>query len=402
MDGALYAEPLGSVSRVSVESGGSSPSPSTFYDSTTTESTGANQWDEFIASPRPGATVVNLNPEIATLDQSTLRLTRVTDGLGVLEFSFGSIKSRVTYNIVTTPGRTQREFVEYTAGTVARHLEDQIQALLDSDAGKRDLAYFSTINHASGTYTPNPNCWARDVDMSFLSVGTSHGYDSNYTTQRPGCLITPRHVVVADHYQPEKGQYMRFLTPEGVLRTVTVTGESAGFRDQKVLTLSADVTGCNPAKVGGDWMTQRSGQSYYAGGIVICLDKHRQMGLGLLGSTTSLLSDGNTQTFPGVPISGQSGMSVKVDGNAVAAHPAIAAEPDLTYQIVGGDSGSPCIAVVDGSPVIITCWLGVGYGPCTWVGSGSNELLNAMIAQADTDAGVSTGYTVTQATNPTA
>lgn len=402
-----YSLPLGVLIADPTAGGGVAPTPTTFYDSSVIESSDADTWNNWIADPLDGSQVVNLNPEIASLDPITNNLTRIQDGAGTVEFIQGSVKTSATYTIATTPGGESRDFVEYTAGTVARYLEDQMVTLINSDLSKRDLNYFSTIDHVTATYTKNPNCWARDVDMSALSIGTSHGSDSDYTTQRPGTLITPRHVVVANHYPPfdqtyrGRQDYLRFVTPSGDLRTVQVIGSSPATGDQKVLTLSNDVTGITPMKVGGDWLTQIVDTQYYAGGLVISLNKQRNMWLSLFGNPTEILLNSTLITYPGVDITGQKILNIYNDGIGESRHPTISANSDLTGLPVGGDSGSPSIVLVNGEPVVLTCWTTAYTGPCTWMGSGANELLNQMIIDSDADAGVSTGYTVTAATDPT-
>ena len=409
--------PFGSLLPYSVEEGGSNPMPTTFYDSAVTEETGADQWFEYIANPIAGAQMVNLNPEVATLTGDVL--TKVSDGNGVIEFSIRGVKTLSPYSITTTPGQVSREFIQYTEGTVSDALRDSVMTLINSDTGKRDLGYFTTIDHVTPSYVKNPDCWARDVPMDFLSIGTSHGSDSNYTTQRPGTLITPRHIVCADHYPPfmpgvrvsnptDRTDFLRFLTPEGVIRTVYPIGLSTNHLDQTVMTLSEDVVGCTPIKVGNDWLSQITDSTYYAGGFVIGLNKHRETFLSLLGRVQSEVYSSRSD-FGAVPVDGQGTIQVNHRPTAEE-HPDILANTDLTVtyssspgpgDIGGGDSGSPAVVIVGGEPVLITNWYGPSSGPCSWMGSGNNEVLNEMILQADADAGVSTGYTVTAALNPT-
>lgn len=374
-----------------------SPISSTFYDSEIEESTATIWWNEYFASPRLGATITNLNPEFATLE-SDGRLTRISDGVGAVEFNIGQLKTRRRFDVRQRSSGTRRDFLGYTTGTVPAYLEAQVAALADSDPTKRGVEYFSTINHTSGVFVKNSSCWARAVDISCLSIGTGGAF--GFTTQRPGTLITPRHVVVADHYKPNMGEQLRFLTPDLILRTVTVTGQSGVFIDQRVLVLSADVTGCTPAKVSGDWMTTREGDSYYSGGLALSLDKSRRISAALIGHPTELRSDQANGTYNGVSVTGQKMMSVYHDGVATSYNPFFSDFTDISFSTVGGDSGSPCFAVVNGDLVVLTCWFTANSGPCSWMGDGSNRVLNQMILDADANAGISTGYTVTVAPDP--
>jgi hypothetical protein len=291
---------LGALVAIPRQSGVSSAVPATYYDSGGNDVTAESFWDDYDIEAAFGVQVSNINPELADLDGT--RLTRITDGTGAVEFVKGSVKGYVGYSSTAQGGGSTFVFDDYVPGTVSAHLGDQIKALLNSDPDKRELEYFSIINHTTATYERNPNCWARDLDISGLAVGSEiqgPGSD-NWTTQRAGVLVTPRHVLLSWHYKPELvGEKFRFVTPEGVIREAAIagyssSGNSVGFHapDQAIIALSDDIEGCTPMKVGNDWVTQRVGvNNYYSGGLVIGLDKHRRMGLFLLGLPTQLQMD---------------------------------------------------------------------------------------------------------------
>lgn len=66
---------------------------------------------------------------------------------------------------------------------------------------------------------------------------------------------------------------------------------------------------------------------------------------------------------------------------------------------VDGDSGQPVFIVIAGTPVLAWAWTTPISGTPVWQANGA--VLNALIAVSDANAGVSTGYTVTVATDPT-
>jgi hypothetical protein len=403
---------LGTLIEVPASSGGTGPAPTLFFDSEVDESGGADTWTNYLVTPMLGATVTNLTPSVATLGEDYVLARAGGVGLGEIEFQLGEARSVLSYGMPISSG-AKREFLGYAAGTVSAALQGEVETLIDSDPLKQELGYYGVINHASATYTRNANCWARAVDLSCLSVGTSHGSDSYYTTQRPGTLITPRHIVVANHYSPAdttyqgRADYVRFVTPGGVVRTRRVVGASGNFRDQKVLLLDASPTGCNPVKVADDWITQVVDGTSYSGGLLLSLNKNRQVGLSLFGDPITAYSQAQPTTYGAIPITGNQSVAILHADIAAALHPYVATKPGLWVSIVGGDSGSPCFAVVNGDPVLITCWFTANSGPCTWMGSGGNELLNAMISEADANAITlanlvsPTGYTVTVAADPT-
>lgn len=406
------SEGLGTLVEVPASSGGAGPAPTLFFDSEVDESGGADTWMNYLVAPILGATATNLTPSVATLGGDHVLSRAGGGGLGEIEFQLGEARSVMNYGMAISIG-VSREFLGYTAGTVSALLQEEVEALIDSDPLKQEVGYYGTINHASATYTRNANCWARAVDLSCLSVGTSHGSDSDYTTHRPGTLITPRHIVVANHYSPAdttyhgRADYVRFVTPGGVVRTSRVVGASGNFRDQKVLLLDTSPTGCAPAKVASDWITQVVDGTRYSGGLLLSLNKHREVGLSIFGDPTIAYQESPPTTYGATPITGNDTVGVLHGQIAAAMHPYVSTNMGLSLTPVGGDSGSPCFAVVGGVPVLITCWLTPISGPCTWMGSGGNELLNAMIAEADANAITlanlvsPTGYTVTVAADPT-
>jgi hypothetical protein len=410
---APAATGLGAISAISVAENSGTPNDNTFYDSIIREWSGSTVHNDWQCSAFDGATIHNDTPEIATLDNAG-RLTRVSNGIGTVRFQKGPARTERQYNCTQIENGTGLGFVGFSEGTVSRYLEDQVKAVIAADPTKRQVNYFSSINLPAGTYVRNTDCWARNLDLSSLSVGTSHGFDNNYTLQRPGTLITPRHVLVANHYPPysiryqNRSDFLRFLTPEGVLRTVRVSGASGRSGDMLVLTLSADVVGCNPAKVGANWLYQNGptfDETYYSG-LAINVDKLRQVGIVPRGRITGFCSgspapgSGFSQ-YNGVPITN----ALYVNGNYfysnITDYDYVMENIDLAIGIGSGSSGSPQYLLVNGQMVVTHCWLTGSSGPCSWAGDGSNLVINKMILEADADAGISTGYTATQIVQPT-
>ena len=68
----------------------------------------------------------------------------------------------------------------------------------------------------------------------------------------------------------------------------------------------------------------------------------------------------------------------------------------FSEQVISGDSGNPSFLIVNDELVLVTVWTYGGAGSGTPVADFIADI-NTMIATADTQAGVSTGYTVTEA-----
>jgi len=378
--------------------------PATFYDSDGLDVTGSQTYNDYEIVTLPNVNIENLNPSFAQIDNNVLR--RAADGIGQLEFSRNGIKTRRVFDCSHRGPGTVFRFTEYTPGTVSAYLSDQIKSLIDSDLTKRDMLYFSTFDHLTSSFVKNPDCWARDVDLSAFAIGSQVLWQgpNSWTTERGGTLITPRHVLIATHYTPNENEKFRFLTAGGLVVEATWVGKSNAYGtvDQRVLTLDVDVAGCNPMKVGNDWLTTRVSQDiYYGGGLAISTNQFRETSLSIVGSPVATYADNfwGGEYPVGVMVTGQKRLHVYNGAYATSRSPYILANSDLTSMrgshnegIISGDSGSPVIVVVEGEPVVVTCWHGATVGPSTWIGDGNNEQLNALIAEADADAGVCLGY----------
>lgn len=363
----------------------------------------ADVFNNYQCFPLNGATVTNLNPELATLSES-LRLSRVSDGIGRVRFSLNGTNTEREYDTRLRVGENYPTFNRYEVGTIARYLEDQIMALVNSDPLKTDKAYFSTINHATGTYVLNPNCWCRAVDLSCLSVAT--GYPGSFERYRPGVLVTPRHVTVANHYRPAVGERLRFFTPQGILREVIVIGISGMHYDRCVMTLSEDVVGCSIAKIPGQWIYQETATQLYFGGMLLNTNRFKQCGICLFGQPDIAM--------PHTPSNGSYKDYTYSSPSTCAIswwkHPWLDVDlygpQNYIAEVSPGTSGHPVFAIVDGKPVLMMQYLTANGGPAGWIGNTNDNLVNVQIIEADADAiargtmATPTGYTVTVADDP--
>lgn len=384
------------------------PTSVNFYDSILAETEASSSWNNWECNPFSDAVVTNLNPEKATLANGVL--TRVANGKGAVEFSKGAVKTRREYDVTATGGTTSHALTGFTPGTVAAALYDSVTAHADSDMSNRQFSYFSTVNHTSGTYVKNANCWARNIDLSCLSVGTKSPGGA-WAHERPGVLITTRHIRCANHYRPNVGDLVRFVTPAGVVRELTVTGLSSLVEpDLIVATLSAEATGCLVAKVGASWMTQEVGNPWenYAGGMLIVTDKFRNVGIASFGNPVGLSGFKSGPTYPryaGANLPGAGALTIYWSYD----QPAFVPYQDIALGIGGGSSGSPWFALAGDQLIVMAQALTSNSGLLSWVSGpgGTGNIHNTLIAEADADtiargSMVSpTGYTVTVATDPT-
>jgi hypothetical protein len=88
-------------------------------------------------------------------------------------------------------------------------IDDKIVGITTANAATKKLMY-STRNHSTGVFTRNPDCWAKDFDLSPISVESSYMYSGVYT-MGPASLISPRHVILARHASPPVGTVYKFV-----------------------------------------------------------------------------------------------------------------------------------------------------------------------------------------------
>jgi hypothetical protein len=101
---------------------------------------------------------------------------------------------------------------------------------------------YSTMNHVTGEFVRNLNCWAKDWNLSPVSPDNSRGYNGIYT-RAPSTLISPRHTIMAQHASLEIGDTMKFVDMNNNIITRTLTGkaERVAGTDISIGLLDSDV-----------------------------------------------------------------------------------------------------------------------------------------------------------------
>lgn len=399
----LTARSAGMANAVAVatlKSEAAAATPATFYDSDVLENTSAETWNEYeIKSPLGSSyTLENLSTcqsltagVVAPVGDGGFGRIRVTDGV---------VSKILKCDTTKRGGQAFREFVEYSEGSISRYLYDQVGALFDATP---DVDYYSTYNHSTSTYTRNASCWAASIDLSCVAVASNSG--SGWTRQRGGVLITSRHLLIARHFPYGVGTQVRFCNAAGTVETRTVIGvaSTSGEADLWVCTLSSAVTVASPCAIAGTWIAQgrtvaNNFASWYSGGGVIHTDQNAKIYAATLGNCVALAkSYSRNVTIGGTTFA-------DCEGEAFADHAESGAIPaefaGLRHQPVTGDSGQPVFVIIEGEPVLLWTWTSSYSGTPVYLHNGA--VLNALIAAADTNASISTGLTITVATDPTA
>jgi hypothetical protein len=186
-------------------------------------------------------TLTNLTPEIATLDTSTGRLTRVTDGTARVNVRGGKLTRQVTAAISRSGGVDSSAFSEFAPGTLARHVTDTILGMV---AGKTPSA--STMDWLVGG-APNPNLFTGTLDTSGVFKGHSNGWWQ-------GGLIAPQFGLVCSHLYGNPldivgNTFTCFThgTNQAVTRTITSAVRAAN--DAMIVRFDSPFTGITPLKL---------------------------------------------------------------------------------------------------------------------------------------------------------
>jgi hypothetical protein len=312
----------------------------------------------------------------ATVSQ-TGKVTHVSNGSVNITISCPSRTLVVALTMATQTGQNgPAQFLGFVDGSLGANAVSQIDTRLAGKTAAQALPIFSIQDHAAGVYVRNTGGWAADINLTCCSP-----WNSYEGAKRAGTAITPRHILLAAHYEPAEGTVFRFITADNQVITRTMVKKRRhpafvpNFPDLTVGVLdSALPASITPCKVlPASWATYLpgipdSGMGPAATRVpVIVLDQEEKA---LVADWTQ----SNTQTIIKQP---------PVDATRLAFY----------ETTIIGDSGNPVFIVINGVVYLLTV--------LTTPDSGTFLVpqiaaVNSLIAAADAAAGISTGYTLTQ------
>lgn len=312
-------------------------------------------------------TYESLNPEIATIELDGT-ITRVASGLCTVLIK-GPITLRIVLDLTTVVGASTTTYSNPVVGSLAEELINQIDSRINSTQSMNtNGVVFATQDHNTDTYVRNINLWCSDVDLTSISPWNS---DSN--NRKAGTLVTQRHILGAAHYQYPTGTTVRFVGTDNSVYDRVIVGTkrhpnySPYFPDLTIYTLDSDLpVAITPTKL----------MPANFGNYAKQFSNNRIAAIGLDQQEKALIMDWR----------GDGGFWYPTDTDRLT----------FSEQIVGGDSGNPAFVINNGELVLITVWTFGGAGAGTQVADHITDI-NQMITDSDTNAGVSTGYTVTTA-----
>lgn len=263
---------------------------------------------------------------------------------GTATLQMRTATSTYTAEVTTTStaGQTVDSLWGSVPGSLRAHLATQIDSRIAGKTAASALPIFSTQNHTSGVYVRNVNGWAYDVDLTPLSPWNSTG-----GAQMAGTLISPRHLLVATHFQPATGATVRFVTTGNVVVTRTITAKqslaivSGLHPDFTVCLLNSDV----PSTIDfcrvlpDDWADYLP--TLALGEIpVVGTDQEEKL---------LILEMGEPGDYCQM-------MRPSTDPRAL-----------FNESVIGGDSGHPACLIIGGKLVLLTVWTSGGSGKGSFV-----------------------------------
>jgi len=310
-------------------------------------------------------TYESLTPSVASVSAFG-KLTHLTDGVASVRCTIGGIartKKLVLETRVTPDADT---WTGFASGSLAHHFAQQIDSRLAGKSAATALRVFSTQIHDSATYVRNTSFWAADKVASLLAVSP---WNSRGGAARAGVAITRRHLTQAQHYWLTVNDTVRFVLADNSVITRTVVGAAfaPGSGDTRILTLDTDLPESMPIPkvLPDDIADYLPSLSPTIRIPCIYFDQEEK---GLVHDIRALTpSVSNTR-------------------------PTDTKRAEFYEPLVGGDSGNICGNWVGDDFVIFSTGAWTVFGAPS---SAFNARLNAGIALADAQAGVSTGYTVT-------
>lgn len=326
-----------------------------------------------------------LSPEVVTGTTSNSSVITSGTNLGTWTYQSSgtatitvSSASRTVTNTVVTSATTQvgRLFYSFGSGSVAANSSTFIDNALIGKSATNALALYSTRNDSSSTYVRNVNFWAASIDFSCSSVWNSSGGNLYGAT-----LVSPRHVVFANHAPSMNGATLRFVTGSNSVVTRTVTAAQYATSDISVGILDSDV----PAGItfatalasgttkfapptSDDWVT------YPARIPAVGFNQSKQ------GLVVDMVLE-QPQGYQGA------------DWNLTAfMTPVNAQRKAFNAPIIVGDSGSPIFLIVNTHPVLVTLWWYPNGGPTYRT---YNTQVNSAMHTLSVNAGIGTNYQLT-------
>jgi len=219
-----------------------------------------------------------------------------------------------------------------------KHISSEVDNRLIGLSSTTASSIFTTQNFASSTFVRNTNIWTSKGTTSIDLTGISP-WNSDGAQTKAGTLISPRHIIFANHYTIANGSTIKFVdNNNNVITRTMVNSLRVGTTDIRIGILDSDV----PASI-----------TYYP---LIADPTVFAQYLPIFKDLPLFATDQNEKALifnaDSITIGNKS-----VNYNGVASADPLRNSFSKT-DLVGGDSGDPLFVIIDGKPVLLTTFFG--------------------------------------------
>lgn len=326
----------------------------------------------------------SLDESIATIDQ-TGQITRVSDGVARIIVSVNGYSQRIDVDVSIAQGNNTVIASQFAPGSLGHHLASTIDSLLAGKTKAANGAVYTSQDHNNRVFVRNPDVWTGPVDLTCISPSNS-GVAPNW---RAGVAVTPQHILLSAHFDYGIGTIVYFVDNSNntIARTVVASVRHPDYApyypDLTICTLDqplpASITPCKvcPSNIKNYLVETAKGRA-----PCLVLDQEEK----------ALVAD--------LQVISLDGWSPWGDNVWLQMSPTAPQRREFYENIVLYDSGNPSffIADVGSGPELVlnTLWTYGGAGIGTAI-CGHIIDINQMIESADTAAGLTTGYQLTEA-----
>jgi hypothetical protein len=312
-----------------------------------------------ISGPSFSPKLFSENSDLATVDSSG-RITTVSSGMVDIFCRALQVTKKQNHSARFVSPTVSDVFLNYLSGTLGKHATEAVDGFIASGGA---LNLFSVKNNQSLEFQRSASCWLSSLNWTGVSPSNSEG---GY--QRGGTLVSPKHLILANHFNIPNGATVLFVTDNNVVvsRTISNSVQVSGS-DIRVGILNNDVG---------------EGVSFYS-----VLPNNWRDYLATVSQTylplVSIDQDQNIFCRELVSI------SVGLIGEAIVHRNAILGDrQNFTQSIVSGDSGQPLFLLINNTPV----FFGIHYTSTS--ASRINKYITEINAAMTTLGG---GYQLTEA-----
>ena len=277
------------------------------------------------------------NTSVATINSNGY-VSHVSDGNSDITASIEgkTLSKNLTFSVINAVNTI---FSDYASSSLAKSIISTMDSRISGKDPSTSKNIFSLQNHANGIYTRNTQCWAHGLDLTCFSPWNSLG-----GPQRAGTLISPRHIICAQHYPLAVGTSIRFVRLDNTVVTKTITAiGNVSNTDIQIALLDSDVgAGVSFAQIlPQNWYNylpyykDLSSVNYEFGLPSLCLDQEEK----------ALILDIYKISSKDLVIS-----YVK---------PFKSTNSQFYEEIIVGDSGNPSFLIINGILVLMSCWYNV-------------------------------------------